>query len=702
MAINTNDVNEIEKHIDYANLRKFNYEDLIGSGFIPIGIQNGIYDVLILDGDKKDEVAELMDSKLKHDAKYEFTVVDKQTFNSLIVRTDEHMASISQIKKVAAEASEMSMNAVYGDDEEGKGAAPSKTDTDRLRIGDILLKKNLVTEEQIFDALVISKKQGIPIGAVLVQKGFVSLEDVRKVLCEQTGMRALDISSVKFDRKTLAILPDDFVKINRVIPIKCDGKTLVVGMVNPGDKKVINDIVYLTGMKPQPLLITYFEFSQCVDMYYSESRKETTQYIKKIEQEAMEFGSKESLWEQAEKELVRDDSTVVKFVNKLIADAIAMRASDIHIEPRIKHYSVRYRIDGVLHEVVTLPEKTEGAILTRLKVLSKMNIAEHRRPQDGNFSIKFKDKSYDFRINTLPVGMQEKMVIRILAGAETLENSKREIDLVGATPEDIKLINRIKSAPNGIILASGPTGSGKTTTLYSILRNLNDEKINITTIEDPVEIRIEGINQSQINTKAGITFSTCLRSILRQDPDIILVGEIRDYETIETSIAAALTGHLVLSTIHTNSAASTITRLIEMGAKDYLVSSTLTGVIAQRLVRRLCPQCKQAYYPSEEEARMVLSNEDDIKKFMKMKVYKPGACANCHKDGYLGRIGIFEIMRVTKEIKRLIAMGAHDLQIEETAVGSGMRTLQQSCLAHIINGETSIAEFVRVLGPVSD
>jgi len=331
-----------------------------------------------------------------------------------------------------------------------------------------------------------------------------------------------------------------------------------------------------------------------------------------------------------------------------------------------------------------------------------MNIAEHRRPQDGSFSIKYKGNNYDFRINTLPVSNKEKMVIRILTPAITMSAAKQKIELIGATSEDIDKISRIKSIPNGIILATGPTGSGKTTTLYALLKSINDEKINITTIEDPVEIKIEGVNQSQINTKAGITFASCLRAILRQDPDVILVGEIRDFETLEVAISAALTGHLVLSTLHTNSAAATITRLIEMGAKDYLVSSTVAGVVAQRLVRKLCDNCKEKYYATKEETELVVINEEEIDKFMKIPIYRPKGCDKCGFEGYKGRLGVYEILQVSKEIKKLIAQGAHDIQIEEAAVGAGMKTLQQSCLAHIINGDTTVAEFIRVLGPVNE
>ena len=290
----------------------------------------------------------------------------------------------------------------------------------------------------------------------------------------------------------------------------------------------------------------------------------------------------------------------------------------------------------------------------------------------------------------------------MLAPAVSLNAADKNISLAGGSEEDIAKIKNMVSCPNGIILTSGPTGSGKTTTLYSVLKSLNDEDVNITTIEDPIEIKLEGINQSQVNAKAGITFASCMRAILRQDPDIILVGEIRDYETLETAIAAALTGHLVLSTVHTNSAAATVTRLVEMGAKDYLVASTLSGVIAQRLVRRLCDDCKEEYFPTREEVMQITMNEEEIERLTKTPFYRAKGCNKCNFSGYKGRLGIYEIMEITKGIRKMIASGAHDIEIEELAVSNGMKTLHDSCLKHILDGYTTIDEFVRVLGIVNE
>ena len=572
----------------------------------------------------------------------------------------------------------------------------------QVRLGELLVQKGYINDVQLLQALAESKRQKIPIGSTLFKLGFITLDQLKEILHLQTGYDLVTSEQLASQEKFIKILPEDFIKANKIIPISSDGKTLILGVVTPVKPDVLKDIIYLTGQNPKQLLMTHYEFENSLNTFFSEQKKETEKVIKEIESEADEFEAEESLADMVDKQLKDSTGSVAKFVNQIITNAIDNKVSDIHIEPRLSGYIVRYRKDGMLQKVLDIPPKVETSVIARFKVLSRMNIAEHRRPQDGTFSIKYKNGSYDFRINTLPVSGKEQVCIRVLAPAVSLNAADKNINLVGGTPEDIAKIKNMVSCPNGIILTSGPTGSGKTTTLYSVLKSLNDEDVNITTIEDPIEIKLEGINQSQINAKAGITFASCMRAILRQDPDIILVGEIRDYETLEIAISAALTGHLVLSTVHTNSAAATVTRLIEMGAKDYLVSSTLSGVIAQRLVRRLCDDCKEEYFATHDEARQIIANEEEIQEFMKKPIYRAKGCNKCDFTGYKGRLGVYEIMTINKEIKRLVAMGAHDLEIEEAAVKNGMRTLHQSCMSHILKGLTTIDEFVRVLGVVNE
>lgn len=570
------------------------------------------------------------------------------------------------------------------------------------KIGEILIEEGLINDKQLTMALAEAKVLGIPLGSVLVKMGFITIKELKEALGAQMGVKLASAEQLKALPTAISILPEDFVRENKVIPLSMTDKSLVVGMVDPGNSKTINEIVYQTGLKPTVIMVTHYEYENFLKTYYENEKETANKLLEEIAQEKSDVVEDGSLWEQVENEIQDTSGTVAKFANKIVTLAIDQKASDIHIEPRLVGYVVRFRIDGTLREVLKIPAKVDSAVVSRFKVLARMNIAEHRRAQDGNFSIKYKKNQHDFRVNTLPVGNKEKMVIRVLAPAITDSNNDKEIKIDGISPEDRKKIEYLISLPNGIVLTSGPTGSGKTSTLYSLIRTLNSEDVNITTIEDPIEIKMDGVNQSAVNPKAGITFANCMRAILRQDPDIILVGEIRDFETLEVAISASLTGHLVLSTIHTNSAAATITRLIEMGAKDYLISSTVTGVIAQRLVKKLCPECKVAYKPTVEEAKKILTNPEDIKRLTETTIYKAGGCPYCNDTGYSGRTGVFEIMLINKEMKKMIAQRAHDVELEDYAIKHGMKTLKMSCLEHILNGVTTIDEFVRILGLASE
>ncbi len=568
---------------------------------------------------------------------------------------------------------------------------------------DMLVGIGWITKSQLAECKSEADQKNMPLDAIFYEKGYLSSEKIVSYLKKKYGCEVITKANINVDHKILKMLPDDFMEKKHAIIMSMENDKLAVAMINPDDKYTIREISLSTGRSLNVYAIPYSEYEMFIKEFTlmkqnEEHAKETERIIQSIEEETAQYNQEESLWTQVEKELQDASGNVAKFVYKIITDAIDAKASDIHIEPRIGYYVVRVRSDGILKKVLEIPGSIEQAVITRFKVLARMNIAEHRRPQDGTFSIKYNDRMYDFRINTLPVSGKEKVVIRILAPAVSLKASGEKMIIQGASDEDIQKIHDMVQCPNGIILTSGPTGSGKTTTLYTILKALNKEDVNITTIEDPIEIKLEGINQSQVNPKADITFASCMRAILRQDPDIILIGEIRDFETLEVAISAALTGHLVLSTVHTNSAAATVTRLIEMGAKDYLVSSTLTGVIAQRLVRRLCDKCKEAYFPTEEEVKHISTNAEEQQQLLKTKLYRKKGCKECGYLGYSGRLGIYEIMPITREIKKLIAQGAHDIEIEEAAVSAGMHTLRFSCLNHIIQGNTTTGEFIRVLG----
>lgn len=572
---------------------------------------------------------------------------------------------------------------------------------------EMLVTIGWITKERLQEAQKIAQEKNVTLDVVFFDKDFLTTEQIISYLKKKYNCDVISKANVKIDKSILKLLPDDFIEKKKAIPMTMQGDKLAVAMVNPADKYTIREISLSTGRSLNVYCIPSFEYEKFLKEYFVQKKteqaaKETERIIQSIEEESAQYNSEESLWSQVEKELQDASGNVAKFVYKIITDAIDAKASDIHIEPRIGYYVVRVRSDGILKKVLEIPGSIEQAVITRFKVLARMNIAEHRRPQDGTFSIKYNDRMYDFRINTLPVSGKEKVVIRILAPAVSLKAAGDKMIIAGASDDDIQKIHDMVQSPNGIILTSGPTGSGKTTTLYTILKALNKEDVNITTIEDPIEIKLEGINQSQVNPKADITFASCMRAILRQDPDIILIGEIRDFETLEVAISAALTGHLVLSTVHTNSAAATVTRLIEMGAKDYLVSSTLTGVIAQRLVRKLCDKCKEAYFPTEEEVKHISTEPKVQEQLMKTKLYKKKGCKDCGYLGYTGRMGIYEVMPITREIKKLIAQGAHDIEIEEAAVAAGMKTLKYSCLQHITDGVTTTDEFIRVLGYASD
>ena len=679
---------KLKNSIKKEYIDKFDINLMQTSGFIPVDKrQDTIYLIVNRNGASKEKINRFLKENFAN-LKPQPIPLESGDFNSLI-------SYISELKS----KENPSKQAENQQDKSTEGA---------LSPEEMLVGIGWLNLEQLQECQKLATERSLPLDALFAEKQYLTEEQIASYLQKKFDKRVISKNEIVSDESIMKMLPDDFVEKKRAIILSIEeGNKLGVAMINPNDKNLAREISLSTGRSLNIYALPYQVYEAYLKEYFikkksEQSAKETERIIRSIEEETAEYTDEDQLWAQVEKELQDTSGNVAKFVYKIITDSIDAKASDIHIEPRIGYYVVRVRHDGILKKVLEIPSSIEQAVITRFKVLARMNIAEHRRPQDGTFSIKYNDRMYDFRINTLPVSGKEKVVIRILAPAVSLKSAGEKIVLAGAEEEDVQKIHDMVQSPNGIILTSGPTGSGKTTTLYTILKSLNKEDVNITTIEDPIEIKLEGINQSQVNTKADITFASCMRAILRQDPDIILIGEIRDFETLEVAISAALTGHLVLSTVHTNSAAATVTRLIEMGAKDYLVSSTLTGVIAQRLVRRLCDHCKEAYFPTEEEAKHISSNTKMQEELMKTKLYRKKGCKECGYLGYSGRIGIYEVMPITREIKKLIAQGAHDIEIEETAVAMGMKTLKTSCLNHIIMGNTTTSEFIRVLGYAND
>ena len=675
----SNQLEKLKNSIKKEYTKTYELNLMKTSGFIPVDKrQNDIFVII---------------NKLKLADKTKIENILKEKFSDLTP------------KFITVEANEFDtlVSNVVGSEAAESVVKPAEEASEEPTAEDMLVTIGWLTKEQLNECISESKANNETLDFVFHKKGYLSYERIVSYLKKKYGCEVISKSNVTIDKSFLKMLPDDFMEKKRTIIMSMQGDKLAVAMVNPQDKYTIREVSLSTGRSLNVYCIPYFEYDMCLKEYVLQKKseqaaKETERIIQSIEEEAAQFDDGESLWAQVEKELQDSSGNVAKFVYKIITDSIDAKASDIHIEPRLGYYVVRLRSDGILKKVLEIPGSIEQAVITRFKVLARMNIAEHRRPQDGTFSIKYNDRMYDFRINTLPVSGKEKVVIRILAPAVSLKTSGEKMVIAGASDEDLGKIHDMVQSPNGIILTSGPTGSGKTTTLYTILKALNKEDVNITTIEDPIEIKLEGINQSQVNPKADITFASCMRAILRQDPDIILIGEIRDFETLEVAISAALTGHLVLSTVHTNSAAATVTRLIEMGAKDYLVSSTLTGVIAQRLVRRLCDKCKEAYFPTAEEAAHITNSPEAQQELLKTKLYRKKGCKDCGYLGYTGRLGVYEVMPISREIKKLIAQGAHDIEIEEAAVSTGMKTLKVSCLEHIVAGNTTTDEFIRVLG----
>ncbi len=547
------------------------------------------------------------------------------------------------------------------------------------RLGDILVESGFLNATELAEVLGTQKETGKRLGEVIVESGLMSEFDILRAVSSQYDYPIIDLTSIDVDPKATALLNQKFCEDNVVLPIGFDNDNLVVAIDDPMNITIEDELQFQTGYQITLMLATHSSIIDAIKVNYG---KESAAKA------AEELGAdldKEDDSASSEFDDAINSAPVVKLVNSMIDYAIRAKSSDIHIEPLEDRVRVRIRIDGVMQEVMSNPLSARDAITTRIKILGGMNIAEKRIPQDGRITTEINGEPVDMRVSILPTVTGEKTVIRILAKNDANLNRK----WLGISDHNNDLINTIIKVPQGICLISGPTGSGKTTTLYTLLAEKNTPEVNIITVEDPVEIRIPGLNQVQVNAKAGMTFASGLRSILRQDPDIILVGEIRDGETAEIAMRAAITGHLVFSTIHTNDAVSSINRLIDMGLEPYMVSSALVGVVSQRLVRRICTNCREAFEPDEYDIQALRLDPGQ-------KIYKGKGCSECNEKGYKGRIAIHEIVVMTKKMKTLLEKRASEEDMRQLAVTEGTQMLQESARALVLEGITTVDELNRV------
>ena len=559
----------------------------------------------------------------------------------------------------------------------------------RQRLGDLLVSEGLVTEAQLTSALADQKRTGDRLGRLLVANQVISEAQLVATLARHFGLDSVDLDETVPDFNACRLLRESFARRHNALAIGWDEDRLVVAMANPADVFALDDIRSMTGYEVKPVMAEPAQLAKCIDRVWN-SKAEEMMRLASDTAEDLEPGEVDGLTSLRE---AAEDAPVIQFVNELVSRAVHEGASDVHLEPSERELRIRFRIDGVLHDIMSVPRSIRASVVSRLKIMGELNIAERRVPQDGRVTMKLPGGNVDLRLVTLPTTQGECLVIRILDRSGGL----LQIEDLGFLPETLTRYRSCYRRPWGAVLATGPTGSGKSTTLYATLTELHDPQRNIVTVEDPVEYYIGGIKQMQVNRKAGLTFASALRSIMRADPDIILVGEIRDAETATIAIEAALTGHVVLTTLHTNDASSTPARLIDMGVEPFLVTSAITGILAQRLVRRLCDRCKQPYSPSTEELASSGWTEDLHENAGRPVFYRAIGCVLCSRSGYRGRFAIHEVMPVTEELTTLILARATSDQVNRLAVEQGMITLREDGLRKVAMGQTTFEELLRVV-----
>jgi len=552
------------------------------------------------------------------------------------------------------------------------------------RIGEILVNLGIISDEQLSYSLRRQKETNKVLGKILIEEGYILEEQIIEVLELQYGIESVRLDKYDIDPEAPGLISEKMARRHELIPIALEDNLMTVAMTDPLNIFAIDDLKLATGYEIKPLIATHNDVSIAIEQYYKKTSAEST-----AQEFSHNFGNDTEI-DNGELELLAQVSNapVVKLVDSIIIQAIDNKVSDVHIEPQEDSLIIRFRVDGELFEHMVLSKRSLSAIVTRVKIMAHLNIAENRLPQDGRVEMEMAEKRVDLRISIMPTVYGEKIVIRIL------DQSNKMFTLLqmGMSMENYKKYNGIIKAPNGIILVTGPTGSGKTTTLYATLIELNNVKQNVITVEDPVEYKLKGINQTQVNEKAGLTFARCLRSILRQDPDIIMIGEIRDVETAQIAVRSAITGHLVLSTLHTNDTVSTIARLKDMGVEPYLISSSMIGIVAQRLVKKICSNCKTSYQANELECSL-LEEQTAV-------LHKGSGCNLCNHTGYRERTAIYEILPMTKDLKSIVAKGCDADSIREQALKEGMQTLKNSCKELVLKGVTTIEELVRLTSSI--
>jgi type IV pilus assembly protein PilB len=573
-----------------------------------------------------------------------------------------------------------------------------------LRLGELLVRENMITSDQLRKAIEEQKRTGGRLGTHLTGMGYIGDEELTQFLSKQYGVPAINLAEFDIDAEVIKLIPRDVAEKHQVIPINRAGATLIVAMSDPSNIFAIDDIKFLTGYNVEAVVASEDSIKRAIDQRYAEAKAAAEAEAALLEQESVEENYEELLQdfnedvevvedgdEMSANDLARagEDAPVIKLVNLILMDAIKKKASDIHIEPYEKSFRVRYRIDGELYEVMKPPKKLQNAITSRIKIMSQLDIAERRLPQDGRIKLKMgKGKEMDFRVSVLPTLFGEKTCMRLL------DKSNLQLDMtkLGFDQEQLNDFQYSIDKPYGMCLVTGPTGSGKTTTLYSALAYLNDPTTNLSTAEDPVEFNLGGINQVNVKEDIGLSFAAALRSFLRQDPDIIMVGEIRDFETAEIAVKAALTGHMVLSTLHTNDAPGTINRLLNMGIEPFLVASAVNCIVAQRLARRICGECKEPIELPKQALLDIEAEEDDIPNYT---LYKGKGCATCNNTGYKGRVAIYEVLVMKDEIKEMVLNGASTVEIKREAIRLGFQSLRLSALKKLKAGVTTVEEVIK-------